>query len=280
MADDLQTPSGAQAEALVPFGKYKGRPVSTLLSDIAYLYWLQQQPWVAEKFGRILKQRITDELAQTPDHNKLQVLFLDPAYRLAFAKVAGIESRFRRHLIWQRERSMKSHSERDRAITARRNIEYYEHVVRDPDGSHVHSLNEATAGLAAARVTLAELEAEHAAYAAEEGARPIPALMAIATRCYFEIEGIDVTLKFSSDYPKRPWIYEATIEIKPTVADEYLAVLRQMKRNKSQYLFVGEYRGVGATRDQFVATFAASGITVVWKADVDAALSTSPAPQA
>jgi hypothetical protein len=170
---------------------------------------------------------------------------------------------------------VKSHSERDRAITARRNIEYYEHVVRDPDGSHVHSLKEATAGLAAARVTLAELEAEHAAYAAE-GTRPDPALMAIATRCYFEIEGIDVTLKFSSDYPKHACIFEATVEIKPTVADEYPAVLRQMKRDKSQYLFVGEYRGVGATRDQFVATFAASGITVVWKADVDAALSTSP----
>lgn len=277
MADDLQTPSEAQAEALVPFGKYKGHPVATLLSDIAYLYWLQQQPWFAEKFGWILKQRITDELAQTPDHNKLQVLFLDPAYRLAFAKVTGIESSFRRHVIWQRERSVKS--EPDRAITARRNIEYYEHVVRDPDGSDVHSLKEATARLAAARVTLAELEAEHAAYAAEE-TQPIPALMAIATRCYFDIEGIDVTLKFSSNYPKRAWIYEATIEIKPTVADEYPAVLRQMKRDKSQYLFVGEYRGVGATRDQFVATFAASGITVVWKVDVDAALSTSPAPQA
>jgi hypothetical protein len=63
------------------------------------------------------------------------------------------------------------------------------------------------------------------------------------------------------------------IEIKPTVADEYPAVLRQMLRNQSRYLFVGSYEGEGATKDQFVRIFAASGKTVVFKADVDAAQS-------
>lgn len=60
------------------------------------------------------------------------------------------------------------------------------------------------------------------------------------------------------------------IEIKPSVADEYPAVLRQMARNRSHVLFVNSYTGEGATEAQFVAIFAASGRRVVFKRDVDA----------
>lgn len=62
------------------------------------------------------------------------------------------------------------------------------------------------------------------------------------------------------------------IEIKPTVADDYPAVLRQMARNRSDHLFVGSYQGQGATEDQFVRIFAASEKRVIFKRDVDAAL--------
>lgn len=60
------------------------------------------------------------------------------------------------------------------------------------------------------------------------------------------------------------------VEIKPTVADDYPAVLRQMGRNNSGVLFVGRYEGEGATEAQFVAMFAASGRKVLFKRDVDA----------
>lgn len=64
----------------------------------------------------------------------------------------------------------------------------------------------------------------------------------------------------------------AMIEIKPTVADEYPAVLRQMKRNQSRFLFVERYEGAGVTEAQFVQIFAASDQRVVFKRDVDAEL--------
>jgi hypothetical protein len=42
------------------------------------------------------------------------------------------------------------------------------------------------------------------------------------------------------------------IEIKPTVGDDFPAVLRQMHFNGSKVLFVGSYTGVGTTRERFV----------------------------
>ena len=61
----------------------------------------------------------------------------------------------------------------------------------------------------------------------------------------------------------------ARIEIKPSVADEYPAILRQMQRNVSHILFVGEYVGEGATEAQFVEIFNRAGMSVVFKRDVD-----------
>jgi hypothetical protein len=48
------------------------------------------------------------------------------------------------------------------------------------------------------------------------------------------------------------------------VSDDYPAVLRQMKTNHSTVLLVGEYAGKGASREQFVATFATASMRVVF----------------
>jgi hypothetical protein len=54
------------------------------------------------------------------------------------------------------------------------------------------------------------------------------------------------------------------IEIKPVVGDDYPAVLRQMRTNQSTILFLDQYIGRGATKEQFIKTFASAGITVVF----------------
>lgn len=59
------------------------------------------------------------------------------------------------------------------------------------------------------------------------------------------------------------------IELKPVVGDDYPAVLRQMKPNRSTVLFVGEYTGQGATEEQFVQTMATADIRVVFARDVE-----------
>ena len=71
----------AQSLPVVPFGKYKGQPITNLLNDTKYLEWCKQQEWF-QKFPIVynicVNQTITtnNQSSKTPEHNKLQNLFL------------------------------------------------------------------------------------------------------------------------------------------------------------------------------------------------------------
>jgi hypothetical protein len=71
-----------EAEPLVPFGKYKGQPITTLLNDTKYLEWCKQQEWF-KKFPIVynicVNQTIVNhnESSKTPEHNRIQNLFLE-----------------------------------------------------------------------------------------------------------------------------------------------------------------------------------------------------------
>jgi uncharacterized protein (DUF3820 family) len=71
-----------QSLPLVPFGKYKGQPITTLMNDTKYLEWCKQQEWF-QKFPIVynicVNQTITtnNSNSKTSEHNKLQNLFLN-----------------------------------------------------------------------------------------------------------------------------------------------------------------------------------------------------------
>jgi len=106
----------------------------------------------------------------------------------------------------------------------------------------------------------------------------------IKLRRSFENAGIDIKLSFTvyylqtlnyfrdigymeygSDYYQTS---DFNIEIKPTVGDDYPAILRQMKTTKCNILFVGEYHGVGISRDNFLKYFKNEGIRVVFESEL------------
>ena len=60
------------------------------------------------------------------------------------------------------------------------------------------------------------------------------------------------------------------IEIKPTMGDDYPAVLRQMRASCCNALYLVQYTGEGATLDQVKQIFAASKITILMHADFEA----------
>lgn len=66
---------------IVPFGKYKDKSVLELLADEKYVEWLKQQPWFSNQkqiYNIVVHQTIhTTNNSKTPEHNKLQNLFLD-----------------------------------------------------------------------------------------------------------------------------------------------------------------------------------------------------------
>ena len=61
-------------EPIVPFGKYKGKPITELLADTSYVNWAKQNG-LFEKFTmniNIVQQSVVNQDSPTPEHNKFQ----------------------------------------------------------------------------------------------------------------------------------------------------------------------------------------------------------------
>ena len=72
---------------LVPFGKYKGQPVEVMQMDTGYCDWLSKQDWFREQYGNVYNQVIINnftEPSETPEHNRLQMRFLDENFVESF----------------------------------------------------------------------------------------------------------------------------------------------------------------------------------------------------
>ena len=73
----------AQSLPIVPFGKYKGQCITKLLADKQTLEWYKKQPGCLERYpvlyNIVVNQQITSssQNSKTPEHNKLQNLFLN-----------------------------------------------------------------------------------------------------------------------------------------------------------------------------------------------------------
>ena len=80
---------------IVPFGKYKGQPIETLLTDVEYLQWCQtngvldRYPWLQVMV--VSGQPREDQ--PTPAHNRLQERFADWEYCRDVLKALGVDAR-------------------------------------------------------------------------------------------------------------------------------------------------------------------------------------------
>jgi hypothetical protein len=91
-------------------------------------------------------------------------------------------------------------------------------------------------------------------------------------RVEFEYRGIDVIINGCIG-----------IELKPTLGDDYPAVMRKMNSRRitdKNALVIGAYTGIGATLDQVRRMFAASGIRVLMVSEIEAMVETLPDSQA
>jgi hypothetical protein len=74
---------------IVPFGKYKGQPVAVMAEDQQYCDWLMQQSWFRDNHKNLYTIIINNfaEPSETPEHNKLQALFLNDDFLKNFTKL-------------------------------------------------------------------------------------------------------------------------------------------------------------------------------------------------
>jgi hypothetical protein len=237
-----------------------------LADDPNYLQWPTGQEWFRTKFVNLHQVIINRgaEPEETPEHNALQVLFLDDAFCLAFMRAAlpTVDDTARQELNKRRqwrlediERRIKEKQERAQECEKwAKNPNVY-----GPPSSYLEQAAKHRAGANKIRLDTAGLHS------------PVSELEYTFKRT-FELQGIDVLLEMdvhgkanrSDDVYLNSYEASITVEIKPVVGDDYPAVLRQMPVNKSTFLFLEQYTGRGATREQFIKTFASTGITVVF----------------
>jgi hypothetical protein len=267
---------------IVPFGKYKGQPVEVLQQDTAYCEWLGQQDWFRARYTAIHTLIINHFAAdaETPDHNALQALFTDDAWvrrfldgRIQAMSAPLLQRAVERAREWHHELTAKQRGESEHLAEARQALAA---ATTDPGGfkqGHVRRLEES---LAEAAAVLARYEKMIAWF-------PTTAPQA-RWHITFEEQGVDVTLNYTVFAPMPPNMFiegsaeyvprhfELTIECKPSLGDDYPAVLRQMRASKSNLLLIGHagYQGVGASFDQVVHIFQSAAIEIVRLADVPA----------
>jgi uncharacterized protein (DUF3820 family) len=206
--------------SIIPFGKHKGRDVLDVIqTDPQYLQWLQAQPWFRDGHPTLYQIVINygAEPSETPEHNALQVLFLDDGFCKAFLELNS----------WASVRNIKkTFEERGVDVHLSSTIEAqscgrWEFINEHNDRWPRHK----------------EIIPAHWEQSKDDHGRYL-------------------------DGPR------ASIEIKPTIGDDYPAVLRQMRANHSNTLFLEQYTGIGATLDQFIKFFKLANINVVFRHEI------------
>ena len=234
---------------IVPFGKYKGRLVEELVADKNYTDWLTAQPWLKDRFPAVYQVIINyqPEPAETPEHNAMQIRFLNETFQDAFVRVF--------------------------------NPAFFETKIIALEG-----YDKSKEGVFPKKTPYVEVKRELSS-----------SLAKFQRLLKFEVVGLDVFLDIHADYCIFENGIEYTkhlrasdkcgfyIEVKPSLSDDYPAVLRQIKQAigvlKLEYKFVlivGAYHGIGATWDEVVQMFALAHIKAILMSDIEANLPETP----
>jgi len=215
---------------IIPFGKYKGKPVEVLAQDKQCLEWLTAQSWFIERYRDIHTLIVNNfqESSETPEHNKIQALFTDKSFCSAFANT----------IIKRNIRTMGS-SFRLKYPTYKliRKYEITNWKTREKEMQYeVEPVSIVT--------VLDRINSAIKIYP-----------------CLYEEKGVDVIFGFEISPDPDQYegeLFTVFIEIKPTLSDDYPAVLRQMKTNNSEMLLIGDFNAIGATFDQVTEIFRTS----------------------
>jgi len=252
---------------MIPFGKHKGKPVEALLDDREYLDWLLSQGWFQQRYDNLYQIVINNgvEPSETPEHNAMQIRFLEEEYCLRFAYTVKGLSLF---ALCNAIETWKQIAEIEARLTIWQSIQWY--------GAHTGS-NMAPARFRDYRQRDQEKLAQTAMNLTQTAK-----LIAISSPRFETSRGIDVCFDIrtgiqwcaSESVNDRAWPTTSKefifpVEIKPTIGDDYPAILRQVKRSGADCLLVRSYTGIGATKEQFVRLFDSQGIKVIFESDVD-----------
>jgi hypothetical protein len=274
----------ADDHKLVPFGKYKGQPVAVLQQDREYCEWLTSQDWFRARYTTIHTLIINrfGEPSETPEHNALQAKFLDKTWRERFLTVRTDCQALTKQIngTWK-----ALQENRIECLAATRAVHAEESQIAAQPGLNEWRVNAARQRAQQMAAAIEWLESDLASITGRcdhFGWR--------SSSCRFEVAGVDVIVEaeYGALHQKAAVIelfmvtagrlrecdlfvtraVRDQIECKPTLGDDYPAVLRQMRAAECDTLVIGSYTGVGATFEQVQQIF--GDIKVLTVAEIEA----------
>lgn len=254
---------------IIPFGKYRGQEIEQVRQrDPAYLQWLVQQAWFSEKFAPIY-QLVVNNFAppseETPAHNALQVRFLDFNFQTAFWYASGADEDVGWEILKQRFNDRVKISNLRKAPKPK----------RPPQAG----------GWAPEKYWLeAHRNEVRARWKTWRIRNKQPTLLRSFWSASFEdVSDVKFGLTASVGWGKAHREFDVThdlqiyIEIKPSMGDDYPAVLRQMKRQQQQLesrwntiwcLLIDQFASQAVTLEQVRKIFERDEIRIVVMQDI------------
>ena len=262
------------ATSFVPFGKYKGQPVESLVADSGYCDWLAAQPWFRDRYTGIYQIILNGPQppTETPEHNEIQARFLKDDVCLSLARQVSkdvdwdVQSRTVDELL-------KEHRPRYYSSDQSEHDQLAGQVAEHPDCFEP--------AIETARVDRRSFE-HHGWDVAFTVATPSYQIKLVSLpgctcpqdggRLY---HGAGCSLRWSSVFERagRSWFMAGDqlrylVECKPDLGDDFPAVLRQVKGYDSDHydkrvVVVRRFASESVEWNDVVAMFAADGITLV-----------------
>jgi len=234
---------------IVTFGKYKGKPIELLLRDQSYAKWLAGQDWFQQQhksmYTLIIHNYHTEPI-DTPEHNQMQVRFLDEMHALKLAYLVSNIKLFQynnKHFKDIAPQFFSDLKEKDIDLSI---------IIKELNKLNGKKL-----------LTISKIDFE------QKG---------LDVRCsvYYGYSGIGVledtyrqARKVFDKFWENNTFIEMRVELKPSVGDDFPAVLRQMKASKANMLVIREYTGTGVTFDEFKQFFVSQGVRVFIEKDIN-----------
>jgi hypothetical protein len=254
---------GNEDSKLVPFGKYKGQPIESMLADRDYLDWVIAQPGIVSmlqvKFPALFNiiSVGTPTLDDSPEHNKLQAKFLDKAFQYAFVELLNgksVQSILEDELLQRNAELLEEWKEERKKILedGRRKLERVLFLKKSLfEGRNWYSEADLQKGIA---------DLEQLIKNEELSRHPPPQITELPVKIVLNFEcGFDVAIGIRVHHYRKEW----SVEIKPMLGDDFPSVLRQIKRNEATVVLIGTFQSTACTFDQVKAIFAAAGAKIV-----------------
>jgi hypothetical protein len=295
----------------MPFGKYKDQPIDLVLADEDYVEWLSTQPGIMEMMQKrfpAIFNIITvgaPKTDDTPEHNKMQALFLNRDFQYAFIETvlgesihaissgmaAKVNSDACALLGAAREAAVKNLSDSQRKfLEAQNQYDLSRRIGPEQRGDSDRIWN------CSQRVTRAEGEVnKNEAMCSKLAQIALSAVNVVPPEISLQFEcGYDVLLTArwqsrSEEIPEfdKEWAGTSAedhrtetfhIELKPQMGDDFPSVLRQMKRTMSVLpgrwrddgcvLVVGSFESAACTLEQVRSIF--GGFKIVTLSEIQA----------